>query len=145
MNILMDEARQKTSEISAANSKGRHTTTTRDLFLLFNGSLLIDSPGMREFGFTSEEGQDAESLFPGIAELAPSCRYADCIHLNEPGCAILEALHSGTLSREIYDSYVKMMKEQKRFEIRIEDKKRLGKQSGKMAREANNYRKKNKF
>jgi ribosome biogenesis GTPase len=144
LNMLTGTAAQDIKSLSDFNNKGRHTTTSRELFKLPNGSLVIDSPGMREFGFTSEDGQDAESLFPVIEELAAGCHYADCLHINEPGCAVLAALEKEELNPTTYESYIKMLKEQQRFEIKIEDRKRLGKLAGRMAREANNYRKKHK-
>ena len=145
LNILMNDELQKTQSISTFNSKGTHTTTSRDLFQLPSGSLLIDTPGMREFGVTSEDGENSDSLFPVIEEFARQCHYSDCKHLNEEGCAILEALQSGKLEHTIYESYVKLMKEQRRFEINIEDQKRLNKQFGKMTKEAKNHRKKYKY
>ena len=145
LNILMNEDLQKTKSISTFNNKGTHTTTSRDLFRLPNGSLVIDTPGMREFGITSEDGENSDSLFPVIEGFARQCRYSDCKHLNEEGCAILEALQSGKLDHTIYDSYVKLMKEQRRFEINIEDQKRLNKQFGRLTKEAKNHRKKFKY
>jgi ribosome biogenesis GTPase len=144
LNSLMNFSFQKISEKSFSTGKGKHTTTTRDLFQLPNGSLVIDSPGMREFGMTSEEGQSNE-LFPEIARFAENCRYADCKHINESGCAVLDGLNSGALDAYVYDSYLKLIKEQRRFEIKVEDKKRLGKQFGKMTKEAKNFRKKYKY
>ena len=73
------------------------------------------------------------------------CRYSDCKHVNEAGCAIIEAVESGKIDQTVYDSYVKLMKEQKRFEINVEDKKRLNKQFGRMTKEAKNYRRKYKY
>ncbi|HZB13449.1 MAG TPA: ribosome small subunit-dependent GTPase A [Chryseolinea sp.] len=145
LNLFMNDDLQKTQAVSTFNSKGTHTTTSRDLFQLNNGSLLIDTPGMREFGITNEDAENSDSLFPVIEEFTQNCRYSDCKHLHEEGCAVLSALQSGMLDRLIYESYVKLMKEQKRFEINIEDKKRLNKQFGKLTKEAKNYRKKYKY
>ena len=145
LNSLMNFQLQKISEKSHSTGKGKHTTTARELFQLPNGSLVIDTPGMREFGMTSDEGQHSVELFPEITKFAQGCRYADCKHINEAGCAVLEALNVGTLDPYIYESYLKLMKEQRRFEIKIEDKKRLGKQFGKMTKEAKNHRKKYKY
>lgn len=144
LNALSQEEKQQTGATSDSNSKGKHTTTTRDLFLLPNGSLMIDTPGMREFGLTSDEGQSSEELFPALNEFAVDCRFTDCKHVNEMGCGVLAALDSGELSEDIYNSYIKLMKEQRRFEIKAEDKKRLNKQFGKMTREAKEHRKKYK-
>jgi ribosome biogenesis GTPase len=145
LNAFIDLEVQKTATTSDANLKGRHTTTTRDLFQLSNGSLMIDTPGMREFGVTTDEGQSDGDLFPAIKAHSVNCRYNDCQHLNEVGCAVLAALETGELAQEVYDSYLKLVKEQRRFDVRIEDKKRLGKQWGKMSREANDFRKKYKY
>lgn len=145
LNILMDEEVQKTGSTSIANAKGKHTTSTRDLFKLPNESLLIDTPGMREFGLTMEEGQDSSNLFPLIHELSGACRYSDCTHIDEADCAITAALQNGTLDLVLYESYVKLIKEQKRYQINVEDKKRLNKQAGKISREAQRNRKKYKF
>jgi ribosome biogenesis GTPase / thiamine phosphate phosphatase len=142
LNVLMNNEVQVTSEVSDFNSKGRHTTTARELFMLPNGSLLMDTPGMREFGVTSEDGGD--DTFPAIEEFATNCRFTDCTHMMEDGCGVIAALNSGELDAAVYDSYVKLVKEQRRFEIRAEDKKRLNKQFGKMTREANAHRKKYK-
>jgi ribosome biogenesis GTPase len=133
-----------TNSTSEANSKGRHTTTTRDLLQLPNGALLIDTPGMREFGLTFEDHQ-GEELFPAIQQHAVNCKYSDCSHTNEMGCAVLEAIQSGELEVDAYESYLKLRKEQARFEIRVEDKKRINKQFGKLTKEAKNHRKKYKY
>jgi ribosome biogenesis GTPase len=145
VNALMNSDIQHTTSVSDFNGRGRHTTTARELFLLSNGSLLMDTPGMREFGVTSDGDGDGDSLFPAIEEFAVNCKYADCSHLNEEGCAVIEALNSDRLDAAVYESFVKLVKEQKRFGIRAEDKKRMNKQSGKMSREANSHRKKNKY
>ena len=145
LNSLLRNDVQKTGGMSDSTSKGKHTTTTRELFQLPNGSLLIDTPGMREFGFTSEGDSEAGELFPAMQLFARNCKFADCRHISETGCAVIEAVNTGTLDKAIYESYLKLLKEQRRFEINAEEKKRLGKQSGRMSREANNHRKKNKY
>lgn len=145
MNTLTDSTFRQTGNISHSTGKGRHITTTRDLFRLPNGSLIIDTPGMREFGVVFDEESGSGSLFPLIEQYAVNCRYADCSHLEEEGCAVLEAYHNGSLDRHVYESYLKLTREQKHFQIKAEDKKRLGKQFGKMVREARDYRKKYKY
>jgi ribosome biogenesis GTPase len=145
INAFTDAIKQHTAKISDATNKGRHTTTTRDLFMLPDGSMVIDTPGMREFGIALEEEISSSGIFPVIDTLAVNCRYADCRHRNESGCAVTDALEKGELDPKIYASYIKLLKEQEHFEIRVEDKKRLGKQFGKMVREAEEYRKKYKY
>lgn len=145
LNRIMNVEAQEIGDVSEANSKGRHTTTSRDLFLLSNGSLLIDTPGMREFGVTFEENSSESDLFPEISKIAAGCRYNDCRHVEENGCAVLAALENGNLESILYDSYIKLLKEQRRFQITADEKKRMNKQFGKISREANDHRKKNKF
>jgi ribosome biogenesis GTPase len=145
VNSLLSDPQQRIGNISASTHKGMHVTTTRDLFQLPNGSLLIDSPGMREFGIALDEGGLNTTYFPLVDDLAGKCRYADCRHLTESGCAVIQAYEDGSLDAKIYESYLKLMKEQSRFEIRIEDRKRLGKQFGKMVKEAKAYRDKYKY
>ncbi len=145
LNALMDDIHLKINTLSTSTHKGKHTTTTRDLFQMPNGSLVIDTPGMREFGIALEDEITSSGLFPAIDELAGNCRYADCQHLGETGCAVIQAYENGSLDPKIYDSYLKLVKEQKHFEVKIEDRKRLGKQFGKMVKEAKEYRRKYKY
>jgi ribosome biogenesis GTPase len=145
VNALMNNQARLTGNISESTKKGRHTTATRDLFRLPDGSLLIDTPGMREFGLSLEDDLQQGGLFPVIDKWAESCRYADCLHLNESGCAVIRAYEDGTLNAEIYESYLKLVREQKHFQIRAEDRKRMGKQFGKMSREAKEFRKRYKY
>jgi ribosome biogenesis GTPase len=108
LNIFMNESLQQTNTVSDVNNKGRHTTTTRELFQLPGGGLLMDTPGMREFGVTDD--LDSVTSFPALDEFVQRCRYADCKHVNEPGCAVVDALQSGALDPVVYESYIKLMK-----------------------------------
>jgi ribosome biogenesis GTPase / thiamine phosphate phosphatase len=144
LNAFSGNVIQQTATVSTSNEKGKHTTTTRDLFLLANGSLMIDTPGMREFGLTSSD-MDSDELFPAIQKFAERCKFNDCLHINEHGCAVVQAVADGNLDADIYESYLKLKKEMRRFEINVEDKKRMNKQFGKMTREAKNHRNKYKF
>lgn len=144
LNSFMGDTGRETKALSDSTGKGRHTTTSRDLFRLPNGSLIIDTPGMKELGVILEDGGQV-GVFPLIENLAKSCKYSDCLHVEENGCAVLEALAAGTLETEVYESYLKLIKEKKHFEVNIEDKKRMGKQFGKMMREVRDYRKKYKY
>jgi ribosome biogenesis GTPase len=145
LNSFRKSAERITGPLSASTSKGMHVTTSRDMFRLPGGSLIIDTPGMREFGIALDEGLQTDGLFPAIDEFSHRCRYDDCSHTNEEGCAVIEAFENGLLDPAVYNSYIKLMKEQKRFEIRAGDRKRLGKQFGKMVREAKDYRDKYKY
>ncbi|WP_165823924.1 ribosome small subunit-dependent GTPase A [Pseudochryseolinea flava] len=145
LNALMNNSLRAVSDVSTFNNKGKHTTTTRDLFLLPNDSIVIDTPGMREFGLTFERGHNDDELFPAIHQFAAQCRFSDCKHLHEKDCAVIAAVERGELEKQVYESYLKLVKEQRRFEMNAEDKKRLGKIAGKMSREAQENRKKYKY
>ncbi len=109
-NALIGEEKLVTSAIREADGKGRHTTTARELFVLQNGALLIDTPGMRELGlWDAEAGLDA--AFDDIEALAAQCRFGDCKHAREPGCAIQAAVASGALPAERFASYGKLQRE----------------------------------
>lgn len=145
INILHGNKRQKVNEISSSTGKGKHTTTTRELFRLPNGSLLIDTPGMREFGIGFSDDYNTNETFPVISKLAEDCKFRDCKHLNEEGCAIIEALQKNQIDPVVYESYLKLMREHLHFEKSIHDKKKEGKRFGRMVREVKDFRKKNKY
>ncbi len=110
INALSGTDRQDVSQISNAVNKGKHTTTHRELFLLPNKSLLIDNPGMRELGL--HDGDDSiKDVFSEIEALSIYCKFNDCHHENEPGCAVQDAIKNGTLLKERYKSYIKLKKE----------------------------------
>ncbi|MDY0406969.1 ribosome small subunit-dependent GTPase A [Virgibacillus sp. 179-BFC.A HS] len=119
INALMEEEVQITALIRDADSRGRHTTTHRELFLLPNGALLMDTPGMRELQLW--EGDSAiDATFQDIEALAGGCRFRDCQHQHEPGCSVREAIDSGELSEERLQSYFKLQRELA-FEKRKQD------------------------
>jgi ribosome biogenesis GTPase len=110
INYLSGNDIIRTREVSQSHGKGRHTTTHRELILLPSGSMVIDTPGMRELQlWSSEEG--LSGAFKEIEELGQECRFSDCKHLNEPGCRVIGAVEDGTLSNKRYQSYLKMRKE----------------------------------
>jgi ribosome biogenesis GTPase / thiamine phosphate phosphatase len=110
VNSLLGEQRQATREVRVSDGKGMHTTVTRELIQMPGGGLLIDTPGLRAFGLTgSEEG--IASAFPEIGQSSRSCRFRDCTHTDEPGCAVRADVKSGTLPPERLASYHKLMGE----------------------------------
>lgn len=113
-NRLLGDDRLATRSIRE-DGRGRHTTTARELVRLPGGATLIDTPGLRELGLW-ESTQGLSELFSDIEELADGCRFADCAHGDEPGCAIAEALRDGRLSRERLASYRKLTSERQRLE-----------------------------
>jgi ribosome biogenesis GTPase / thiamine phosphate phosphatase len=106
-NRLLGQEVQHTQTVRSSDSTGKHTTVHRELFVLSNGGLLIDTPGIRELQLWGDEG-DLNENFNDIATLASQCKYKSCSHTSEPGCAVQQALHSGTLSAPHYASYQKM-------------------------------------
>lgn len=118
VNALSGENVMKVNDIREDDSKGRHTTTHRQLIMLSNGTMIIDTPGMRELALWNiEDGLD--TTFSEIEELSRLCRFKDCSHNKEPGCAIKKALLSGELSYDRWNNYIKLQKEA-RFAARKE-------------------------
>jgi len=116
VNRLAGRELLATQEISS-DGRGRHTTTQRELVPLASGALLIDTPGMRELQLWADE-EVLDSTFSEIAELAGECRFSDCSHEHEPGCAVRAAIADGSLPRERFASYRKLQREIRALEIR---------------------------
>lgn len=110
VNQLLGLEVQKTNSIREADSRGRHTTTSRELLLLPNGGLLMDTPGMRELQLYGT-GEGLHDAFEDIYDLAGHCRFSNCQHETEPGCAIRRAFSEGSLSKERYESFQKLQRE----------------------------------
>ena len=106
INALLPGKELKTGQISDWSDKGKHTTTFAEMFQLPFGGYLIDTPGIRELGVFDIEKQDLGRLFPEIRKLMENCRFHNCRHINEPGCAVLEALDNEELESSRYDSYL---------------------------------------
>ena len=110
LNALSGEELMKVNNIREDDAKGRHTTTYRQLFALSNGALFIDTPGMRELQILDVE-DGLKASFQEVVELAQNCRFSDCSHESEPGCAVKKAIEDGELSMERFLSYKKLQKE----------------------------------
>jgi ribosome biogenesis GTPase len=106
-NYVLSEVRQDTKSVRETDSRGRHTTTTRDLFTLPSGGYLIDTPGMRELGFVSEEDM-SDGTFSDVDLLTYECKFANCDHVKSAGCAVQSALTEGTLDQKHFDNYLKL-------------------------------------
>lgn len=111
VNAILGEAKLPTAQVSGFRSKGRHTTTTRELIPLPGGGFLIDTPGMRELRL---DVSDVEEGFPDIRALTCQCRFRDCRHLSEPGCAVRQAAEAGALDARRLASYQALFAEQAR-------------------------------
>ena len=110
VNFLIGEHKMKTQKIRADDDKGKHTTTSRQLFVSRFGGLVIDTPGMRELQLLDHE-DGLQSQFEDVEALTQDCKFTDCRHDTEPGCAIVCALESGELSFERWNGYIKLLKE----------------------------------
>jgi len=111
LNSLYGEQKQKTGDVRYGDDRGKHTTTHRELVLLPSGALIIDTPGMRELQLWDSGGDSIDAAFQDIDALSARCRFSDCGHGKEPGCAVQAALRDGTLARERFDSFLKLQKE----------------------------------
>ncbi len=130
INKLLGESLYKTKTVSKKESKGKHVTTHRQLIRLASGALIVDTPGMRELGtFSVSTGLD--ETFADIITLAENCRFNDCTHVEEKGCAVVDAVERGVLSADRYQNYIKMNKESDYHEMSYLEKRRKDKQFGK--------------
>ena len=110
INRLLGEDRLDTQAVSDMGDRGRHTTTNRELILLPEGGIVIDTPGMREFHILDVE-ESIATVFSDIESFAQNCRFSDCTHTTEPQCAVREAIENGALSQDRYNNYIKLKKE----------------------------------
>lgn len=144
LNGLLGKEEMKTGEISDSVNKGKHTTSHRELIVLDNGGILIDNPGMREVGITDTSG-GLELTFESILHYAQDCKFKDCTHIHEIGCAILEAVDHGEIDENAYQNFRKMEKEKEHFESDAQDRKRKGKELGRLIKDVKKHQKRNKY
>jgi ribosome biogenesis GTPase len=109
LNVILPELELKTKDISGWSGKGQHTTTFAEMFDLPEGGRIIDTPGMREFGLVDIEKQEVSHYFPEMRKRLNDCQFNNCLHVNEPGCAIKEAVAEGEISEDRYVSYVNIL------------------------------------
>lgn len=131
LNRLLRDAVFETRTVREKDGKGRHTTARRQLIRLKNEALIIDTPGMREIGSLAVDS-GLKSAFHEIDQLSSTCRFHDCSHSQEQGCAVLSAVAEGRLSRKRYQNYLKMKKESMFHEMSYQEKKKKDKQFGKL-------------
>jgi len=138
-NRLLEETVQEVRPVRESDSKGRHTTTARELFILPGGALLVDTPGLREMQLWDAE-YGVVQAFADIDSLAAQCRFGDCRHEADPGCAVLAALSAGTLDPARVENWRKLLREQEFFRRKIDpearqEQKELWKQIHRAARQ----------
>jgi len=109
LNIIFPEINLKTKDISGWSGKGQHTTTFAEMFDLPFGGTIIDTPGMREFGLVDVTKQELSHYFPEMRVLLVNCQFNNCLHINEPNCAVKEAVINGEISEDRYVSYVNIL------------------------------------
>ena len=141
INNLIGEEVSNTQEVRENDSKGRHTTTNRQLFLLKNGAMIIDNPGMRELANISVTN-GIEGTFDEISELSENCKFSDCTHTVEKGCAVLEALENGDIESKRYENFIKLRKESEYYERSYVEKRKRDKEFGKMVKSILKHKKK---
>ncbi len=134
INQLIGREMLATKTVSETG-EGRHTTVRRELIRLEGGALVIDNPGMREFAILAAEGGIGTS-YADITALSSSCRYRDCSHTGEPGCAVLEAVNSGEISREHFENYLKLSKESEFYQMSHVEKRKKDRDFGKYIKSA---------
>jgi ribosome biogenesis GTPase len=137
LNLLSGSDFMKTDSISTSTGKGRHVTSHRELVVLQNGAILIDNPGMREVGI-ADPGEGLSRAFDQISLLAGNCRFPDCTHTSETGCAVLQAVETGELDPAAYENYLRMAREKAHFESSSLERRQKDKMFGKMMK---NYHK----
>ncbi len=141
LNKLLGEALFETQAVREKDSKGKHTTTGRQLISLENGAMIIDTPGMRELGNIGAES-GIESVFDEFTDFEAECKYSDCSHTQEAGCAILEAISAGEISEDRYESFTKLKNESAHYERSFKEKKDHDKKLGKLIRSVKKHNQK---
>lgn len=135
INKLLGEEAIKTGDISTYSGRGKHVTTTRQMYFLKNGGIVIDNPGIREVGITDVD-KGINATFDEITELAKNCKYTNCTHTQEPGCKVIDAVNSGKLDKEKYSNYITLKKESEYYEMSDFEKRKKDRQFGKFIKKA---------
>ena len=144
LNNLSGNNCMKTDKISQSTNKGRHITTHRELIILENGGILIDNPGMKEVGI-ADASNGFEITFDLLFQISQNCKFKDCTHTFETGCAVIEAVEQGEINKESYDNYLKIEKEKAHYESTVLEKRKKDKAFGKMVKNYKKDMRKNKY
>ena len=113
INCIAPQLQLKPASISDSHDTGKHTTTFAEMFPLNEGGYIVDTPGVRSFGIIDMEKEEISHFFPEIFRVSEHCRFYNCTHIHEPGCAVIEAVQNGRISESRYWSYLSMMEESK--------------------------------
>ncbi|WP_425236575.1 ribosome small subunit-dependent GTPase A [Ulvibacterium sp.] len=144
LNHISGKSLMKTGHISTSVNKGRHVTSHRELVVMENGGILIDNPGMREVGISDLSG-GLEITFETIFEYTQNCKFKDCTHTHEKGCAVLDAVENGDIDYNSYANFQKIEREKLHFESSVLEKKKKDKSFGKLVKQVKKQRKQNKY
>lgn len=137
INNLLKKNILKTGNISNSTNKGRHISDHRELFVLENGAIIIDTPGMRELGMT-DNIEGINTVFEEIYNLSLKCKFSDCKHMNESDCAVLKAIGEGLIDKASLENFQRLQREQQRFQTTVAEKRRKERIFGKILK---NYKK----
>lgn len=130
INKLIGKDAIKTDDINVRSERGKHTTTRREMYVLENGGIVIDNPGMREIGMIDAQA-GIDNFFDEINNLGKECKYKNCTHTQEPGCKVLPALESGELDKAKYSNYISLKKEAEYYGMTKQEKREKDKEFGK--------------
>lgn len=144
LNHISGKSLMRTGHISTSVKKGRHITSHRELVVMENGGILIDNPGMREVGI-SDLSDGLEITFEAIFEYTRNCKFKDCTHTHEKGCAVLEAVENEDIDYNSYANFQKIEREKLHFESSVLEKKKKDKSFGKLVKQVKKQRKQNKY
>lgn len=144
INNLLKKNVLKTAAISQSTNKGRHVTSHRELFVLEGGGIIIDTPGMKELGVT-DNLTGIKTTFEEIFNLTLRCKFPDCTHTKEAGCAVLEALDKDIIDEASLENFKKIQRDQQRFQTTIAEKHKKDMEFGRFAKSVVKEKKKNKF
>ncbi|NCU41947.1 MAG: ribosome small subunit-dependent GTPase A [Candidatus Moranbacteria bacterium] len=135
INVLLEVKEIEVKEIGLHSGRGRHTTTSRTMYFLHNGGMVIDNPGMREVGVPDAK-VGIENVFDEIISLAKKCEFTDCSHIHEPHCEVLSALKKGILYKKTYENYITLKRESDHYEMTQSEKKKKERDFGKLKKRA---------
>lgn len=133
INALCGRTILQTGAISDSTGKGKHTSTRREMVLMPDSGILIDTPGIKLFGVTSDNTENLSEILD-ISDYQGRCRFRDCQHINEKGCAVIEAVENGEIDCGVYESYLKLRREAKHYTTSVHEKRRQERVFSKMVR-----------
>jgi ribosome biogenesis GTPase len=142
LNNIAAKSLMKTDSLSQSTKKGKHVTSHRELFVLDNKGIWIDNPGMREVGIADTPG-GLENSFKSISNLSQKCKFKNCKHIHESGCAVIQAVDRGDLDKDSYSNYLKMEKERTHFKSTVAEKRKKEKDFGKIIKDYKRFKREN--